>query len=567
MFELITRDACGRIGRLETAHGSLTTPVLLPVLDPKKLIISPAQLEREFKAQAFITNAYLLWRARKTGPLHKTFSWRKPIMCDSGSYQLLAGLKLELSSADVIKLQEQLTPDIAVFLDIPSGDLPRAAAAKAVSQTIANARECKQLAKAKILWSAGVQGSGHFDLVRRCARALAKLDFDIYAIGSVVPRLSRYEFTSVAEQIIITEQNIPLNRPRHLFGAGHPSSLALAVALGCDIFDCAIYALAAYRNNYLTPHGSYFLPELREFPCACPLCTRAEPAEIIALPEPERERWLARHNLHVSFAELRTIRTAIRENWLWEHVQARARAHPALLAALRYILKKYCKWLIRFELVSKKSAFQWSGEESNYRPEVLRARAWLKRVRGKRYFLKRPFGRVPVELAGVYPFGQSIVPGWTEPKLPKIRHENMIRATLDYQFGRGAGSMLGKFSPEISRRTGRIRRVWRGRKLLGTIRAYDGFFLPTIAGAQLIKKHMKKVVISDPEAAVYVKRGKSVFAKFARTPDQISPGEEVAVYDSHGSLIAVGRALLSSEEIAQFMRGIAVEVRDYTQRT
>lgn len=562
MFEIIDRDASARIGRLQTAHGSITTPILLPVLNPNKLIITPKELEKEFKVKAFIANAYILWKSQKTEDAHKIFSWDKPIMCDSGAYQMMVGKKIELANKDVIKIQEALRPDIAVFLDIPTGDLNYKQAKKTVTETIKNAKECKRLVKEKnILWSAGIQGGVHSDLLGKCAKELGKLDFDVYAIGSVVPRLMRYEFKEVCEQIITAEQNLPLNKPRHLFGAGHPNFLALAVALGCDIFDCAIYALAAEDGRYLTVHGTHNIEDIKEFPCSCPVCAKADPEEVKKLEKLERERFLARHNLYVSFQEIRTIHQAIRENWLWELVQERARSHPKLLEALMFTLKKYGKWLVQFEPVSKKSALFWTGKESDYRPEVIRAKEWLKRTKGKKYFKKKPFGRIPLELKGVYPFGQSVVPFSKEVK-EIAKPEDIVRVTLDYQFGKGAGKSIKKINIELSRKTGRIRRVWKDKTLLGTIRSEDGFFLPSLTGADLLKKHMKRVLIKDKEVVSLIKQGKSVFAKFIEKADDVLPGEEVSVSDGK-SIIAVGQALLNSKEIKEFERGIAVKVRDY----
>ena len=94
--------------------------------------------------------------------------------------------------------------------------------------------------------------------------------------------------------------------------------------------------------------------------------------------------------------------------------------------------------------------------------------------------------------------------------------------------------------------------------MIGTIRPYDGFFLPTKEGARLIK--MKKIFIDNEEVADYIRRGRSVFAKFVSRSDDILPGEEVAVYRKR-ELLAVGRALLNKKEIKEMERGIAVSVR------
>jgi 7-cyano-7-deazaguanine tRNA-ribosyltransferase len=323
-----------------------------------------------------------------------------------------------------------------------------------------------------------------------------------------------------------------------------------------------MYSLAAERGAYLTVSGTKQLSDLKEFPCSCPLCSRSEPHEVLKLSEKERLAWLARHNLYATFEELRTVRTAIRENSLWELVQERARAHPAILVALQHGLEAHSKLFQSLDPVSKKSAFMWGGPETAKRPEVLRSVAWLKRVSAKKAFVRMPFGRVPSALAGVYPFGQSVVPVFKRPS--KVKPEEVASATIDYQFGKGASKPFKKARVETSRKTGRLRRLWSGDNLLGTFRPSDGFFLPSLDGAGLLKKYVKKVVVEDEEVARFVREGKSVFAKFTRPQEGILPGEEVAVVHA-GEMMAVGRALLNSAEMKRMKRGIAVEVRATAQ--
>lgn len=389
--------------------------------------------------------------------------------------------------------------------------------------------------------------------------------------------MNNYQFKELCDIILECKTVLPSNKPVHAFGCGHPIAFALLTACGCDLFDSALYVLAAERDCYLTANGTHQLQDMQEFPCSCEECSKHSAEEIKKFDKPERERFLAQHNLHVTFAEIRTIRQAIRENALWELVQQRARAHPKLLEALQFVLKKYRKYFLQVDMVSKKSAFFWSGLESNDRPEVLRAKSWLKRVRSKKFFVKQPFGKIPAALAGVYPFFQSIMPDY-EQKPIRIQPRDAVSALLDYQFGRGAGKnfkdarkreafLASRKAPlfvdidiEISRKTGKIRRIWKGKKLLGTIRPSDGFFLPTFDGTQLLKKHMKKVVVRDSEVVSYIKKGSDAFAKFCKTKDDILPGEEVAVVHKN-KIIAVGHSLLSKNEISEFRRGVAVKVR------
>ena len=82
---------------------------------------------------------------------------------------------------------------------------------------------------------------------------------------------------SLADMILTAKKGLPLERPLHLFGAGHPSMFALAVALGCDLFDSAAYALYARENRYMTENGTWRLNDLDYFPCSCPRCSMETP--------------------------------------------------------------------------------------------------------------------------------------------------------------------------------------------------------------------------------------------------------------------------------------------------
>ncbi len=141
-----------------------------------------------------------------------------------------------------------------------------------------------------------------------------------------------------------------------------------------------------------------------------------------------------------------------------------------------------------------------------------------------------------------------------------------VRAIADYQFGSGAGEALfpDDVSITYSKTTGRIRHIYLGEKLLASVRPSDGFLTLTIAGAKRLLKLGESrftVVVSDV-AAPMVSRGRSVFAKHVvEASPEIRPGDEVIVLDGGGRVIAVGRALLSSEEMLSFDVGVAVRVR------
>jgi len=141
-----------------------------------------------------------------------------------------------------------------------------------------------------------------------------------------------------------------------------------------------------------------------------------------------------------------------------------------------------------------------------------------------------------------------------------------IRSIADYQFGRGAGEMLFPSDVDISfsRRTGRIRHIYLDGELLATLRPTNGFFSLTIEGARRlmqIKPSRLWVKVLD-EVATFIAKGRSVFAKHIVDCDErIRSEEEVAVINSRSEVLAVGRAVLTGEEMKAFKHGVAVRIR------
>ncbi|TFG10183.1 MAG: tRNA-guanine transglycosylase, partial [Promethearchaeota archaeon] len=177
----------------------------------------------------------------------------------------------------------------------------------------------------------------------------------------------------VTLQILLTAKKI-LNpsKPIHMFGLGLPQFFSLAVASGCDLMDSAAYILFAREKRYFTlSTGTKKLEEIEEFPCHCPVCTQYTPSELRELEEPSQIELLARHNLYLSFSELRTIRQAIKEGNLWELVEQRIRNHPSLVDAAQ-VLYKESPYIERFEKVYKSHGRMFSSIESLQRPIIQR---------------------------------------------------------------------------------------------------------------------------------------------------------------------------------------------------
>ena len=448
----------GRIGKLTTAHGKITTPTLMPVIDPSDVILTPIEMRREFGTELVMTNAYLIMKyfgekATKYG-IHRILGYDGPIMTDSGGYQILRYGRVEVSPEEIIRYQDIMSPDIATILDTPTGVHPTKERAKqTVQTTVERAKQAVQLrSNPKVMWCGPVQGGLFNDLVAKSAREIGKLDYHIHAIGGPVELLEKYRYVELVDLVITAKQNLPLQRPVHLFGAGHPMMLALSVAMGCDLFDSAAYILYARDGRYLTSEGTFHLADLSYFPCECPVCVENFPQKLRHMPKEKQIKLLAIHNLHVTFGEIRRVRQLIIEGKLWEHVQLRCRAHPRLLEGFRRLLE-YTNFIERFDPVTKKSTFYYSGGESVGRPEVLRHRRRLenrykppslptlaimpafererpKLSKPERTHLVRvipPFGVIPEELEEIYPLGQTRAPKKLDPEQIKTATESLRR--------------------------------------------------------------------------------------------------------------------------------------------
>ncbi|TLZ88428.1 MAG: tRNA guanosine(15) transglycosylase TgtA, partial [Methanobacteriota archaeon] len=475
----------------------------------------------------------------------------------------------------------------------------------------------------------------HPDLRERCARSVSSLDVAVCAIGGVVPLLETYRFRDLVRVIIASKKGLDPSKPVHLFGAGHPLVFPLATLLGCDLFDSASYAKYARDGRMLFADGTRRAADVRESSCLCPVCT-AHPMEKIAA----EETLLAEHNLHACFGAIREVRQAIAEGDLWGLAERRARAHPALLDAVRE-LRRHNEFLEEFEPVSRPGALTYVGAETAHRPILHRFRRRLRerysappakgllvfpeggrpfgerlaavvdqvaRVADVHFAVKSVWGPVPLELDQVWPMCQTIVPEATdlealeaaevffrdwaagagfpfgilwegEATLDDLRarapggraidwNALRIRATADFQFGRGAADALfaGAISYVISKNTGKVRNVLADGEHVVSLRAADGLFSLKAAGARRLAKAFpppRLRIVVEEDTVPFHREGKNVFAKFVREADpDIRPGDEALVVSPEDELCAVARATMNGREMLAFKRGVAAHVRE-----
>ena len=375
MFEIKYSDLAGRIGILHTNHGKIETPAYVPVIHPVKQTISPKKI-RDMGFDLVITNAYITMKrhgenAIKRG-IHDIIGYDGAVMTDSGGYQVLEYGEVDVEPADMAEFEKKIMTDFAIPLDKPTGyGLSKKKAKSFVDQTLKDAK--KTLAN-KIdngqVWLGPIQGGEHQELVKRSAKSLVNYGFPMLALGSPVEFMESYEYKLLAEMIIMAKKQIPDAIPLHLFGAGHPLTIPLAVALGCDTFDSASYILYAKHNRYIDQDGTVHLPAIRYFSCTCEVCTKFTPKEILSLENDEKINQIALHNLFAIKAEVDRVKESIHEGRLWEYVMKKLRAHPKLFEAIDIFTKNSDYFLSTTPKFKERSIFLFSKEDQ-YRPEIL----------------------------------------------------------------------------------------------------------------------------------------------------------------------------------------------------
>ena len=436
----------GRVGALRTKSGSFLTPHMFPVVDPNMHSFGQEFFE-QLGVHAIMTNAYLLRRARldKTPEdVHETIGFDETVATDSGAYQILEYGHVAVKPGDIVAYQEEINTDIGVILDFPTGFRSDPSRARwTVDETVKRADEALTVrTRNDILWVGPIQGGIHVREIERSARKMSTRDFAIYALGSPTEVMESQRFEMLVDMIMAAKRNIPVGKPFHLFGAGHPSLFAFLVALGCDLFDSAAYALYARMERYITADGTNQLEEMEEFPCLCEACRGSSPGDVRRMERAERERLLTAHNLQACMSELRKVREEIRKGRLWDLLVLRAHTHPALKRCLNRIAE-YSDLTEHYTPVTKPRGIFYFGNVSDRRPEVVRYRNKIMKVAARRTelvlllpgrwrrpyredpryqpvvskvrnmerltvcFYSIPFGPVPLELDETYPVAQT----------------------------------------------------------------------------------------------------------------------------------------------------------------
>ncbi|MEL7636244.1 MAG: tRNA guanosine(34) transglycosylase Tgt [Anaerolineaceae bacterium] len=349
-YKVIATDGNARAGEFTTPHGVLQTPVFAPVGTQATVkAITPAQLE-ELGATLVLSNTYHLFLrpgddlVAKMGGLHEFMQWHKPMLTDSGGFQVFSlanmrkvdedgvtfkshidGSMKRLTPESSIQIQENLGADIIMAFDECSDPNNRTYVEQAMERTHRWAQRCLDAKKRNDQALFGIVQGGIFDELReQSARAISSMGFPGHAIGGLSVGETKAE---MYRSIEVVNAILPTDKPRYLMGVGTPEDLIEGVLRGIDIFDCVLPTRLARHNSAMTMSGrlnlmnATFAEDKRPIDeqCTCYTCrtfTRAYLRHLIVAKEMLAATLLSIHNLHTLLQLARDLREAILEDRL-----------------------------------------------------------------------------------------------------------------------------------------------------------------------------------------------------------------------------------------------------------
>jgi queuine tRNA-ribosyltransferase len=349
-FEIIKQDSDSqaRLGKLSLPNGEVETPVFMPVGTQGTVkTITPKELS-ENGVEMIICNTYHLYLRpgheviKNAGGLSRFIGWNRPVVTDSGGFQIYSlatlrkiddeGVKFQ-SHIDgsyhlftpelVVQVQEALGSDIMMCLDVcPPYPTPIEPASESCNRTTLWAKRSKA-SKHQISNLFGIiQGATYPELRRRHTQEIVEIDFDGYAIGG----LCLGEPSNVTyEMVEVTVENLPKAKPRYLMGAGYPEDIIQAVWRGVDIFDCVLPTRNGRTGTAFTSQGRIMMRNaqyIRDYSpldpdCDCYTCqnfTRAYLRHLFIADEILGPKLLTLHNIHFFIRLMKEIKKAIKED-------------------------------------------------------------------------------------------------------------------------------------------------------------------------------------------------------------------------------------------------------------
>ena len=358
MFKVLAKDGNAKRGEFTTVHGKIQTPVFMNVGTAAAIKGAVAAEDlKTIKTQVELSNTYHLHVrpgdkvVKKLGGLHKFMNWDRPILTDSGGFQVfsLAGLrkikeegvyfnshvdgrKIFMGPEESMQIQSNLASTIAMAFDeCPSSVASRQYIENSVARTTRWLERCKKemnrlngledtINKNQLLF--GINQGGIYDDIRiEQAKAIADMDLDGYAIGGLAVGESHEEMYRIIESV---EPHLPKDKPIYLMGVGTPANILEAVERGVDFFDCVYPSRNGRHGHVYTNAGKLNLFNAKyetdsrpiEEGCECPACkyhSRAYIRHLLKAKEMLGMRLCVLHNLYFYNNMMKEIRQAIEE--------------------------------------------------------------------------------------------------------------------------------------------------------------------------------------------------------------------------------------------------------------
>ncbi|MBU3895999.1 tRNA guanosine(34) transglycosylase Tgt [Patescibacteria group bacterium] len=368
-FKIIksSKKSKARLGILKTENGEIKTPSLVPVATQAVVKTLTSEEVLETKTQVLICNTFHL-HLRAVSNLHKFMNWPKPLMSDSGGFQVFClgfgqdhnvgkilkskgnktishgqqpkslkitdrgvffkspidGRQLFLGPKESIRRQEALGADIIFTFDECTSSLAdKEYTEKSLEKTHNWAEQCLQLKKTKQALYGIVQGGKYEDLRQKSAKTIGSMDFDGFGIGGEFGDDKR----KLGKTLAIVNNELPYQKPRHLLGIGYPEDIKLIVAQGIDTFDCTVPTHYARRGIAFTPEGRLNLNQMKyskdkkpiDRDCRCSVCknySRNYITHLLRAKEITALRLLTFHNLYYFNTLVEKIREDIENDKL-----------------------------------------------------------------------------------------------------------------------------------------------------------------------------------------------------------------------------------------------------------
>lgn len=367
MFKILAKDGSAKRGQFHTVHGVIETPVFMNVGTAAAIKGAVATEDLyDIGTQVELSNTYHLHVrpgdevVKKMGGLHKFMNWDRPILTDSGGFQVfsLAGLrqikeegvhfqshvdgrKIFMGPEESMQIQSNLASTIAMALDeCPSSVASKEYIQQSVDRTTRWLKRCKTemdrlnqlddtINKDQMLF--GINQGGIYDGIRvEHAKQISELDLDGYAIGGLAVGESHEEMYRVIESVV---PHLPGDKPVYLMGVGTPANILEAVERGVDFFDCVYPSRNGRHGHVYTNHGKLNLMNAKfetddrpiEEGCQCPACQRHSRGYIRHLLKAKEMlgmRLCVLHNLFFYNTMMKEIREAI-ENGTYSEYKAR----------------------------------------------------------------------------------------------------------------------------------------------------------------------------------------------------------------------------------------------------